>query len=213
VEYVVSANNNVLVSAKTAPNSYDLYTDISGAFSLDSVLTGYPSPFIDAAYDTTDYWITDGLSIYSGTEDAWTEDEPSTSGTPTGIYYSTLYSQLYAAFESTEADSSEVFINNGTWGGSADTSDLAAPTDFAELSRDGNDIVILGSVEGYYETATGSAFATPDPDNILTTNQNYLNIELKDAIVRTVFVDGDLFFAGTVGNGLWKNTGGVWARE
>ena len=218
VESVVSANTYVFVSVKTGSNSYDLYSNVLDAFDIDGDaegdVTGNPRPFVDVAFDTTDYWITDGTSILTGTEDAWTLDEPAASGTPTGLFYSSLYGQLYAAFESSEAEASEVFVHDGAaWGGTADTSQLLAPTDFSEINRGGKDIVILGSVSGYYETDTGSGFSEPDPANELTTNQNYLNIELEDSIIRCLFVNGDTIFAGTVGNGLWKNVAGVWSRE
>ncbi len=221
-----------LIVDDTADSSpkYDLYVSDDGTvFSL--VLDDHPFP-ADMAYDEENdtYWLISGSSLLSatgteltaGTDFTEPASYPATTGF-TGIHYSQAISCLFLSTrEGTVYESPD-----GSWNG-APVQNLGENLgDFTDYYTDYSvdvtrAVVLLGSKGGYYEkefsmdnstnpvTVTAvTDFQAPE----LSTNENYLSLELSTCVVRGFYAYPDtgslqfdsVVFAMTAGYGLWSN--------
>ncbi|MCK4543742.1 MAG: hypothetical protein KAU17_16035, partial [Spirochaetales bacterium] len=183
----------------------------------------------DVEYDndtTTQYYAVAGEKLYSGaTAGALAVHGTAPGNDPAadlkGLYFDstspipTLYLSDTAGFVYLNTDDTA----SAAWTKSADAlqnnSDKAAALrDFLKVDLGTQELIILGSEDGYYEQSSGTTFVAPTD---LTKSENYINLELRAADTTLVFqrssgTDFD-FYLGTAGYGLWKNSDSDGARR
>ena len=219
--YLVAASGSLIVSlrvdlAYTAVESQDgdLFTALS--------LPGQYTVVNDAASFQGDLWLVSGTLLYSNTGGDFSSVIG--AGTPAedgevlgGLFTSTTLDTLFA----TSKNGGVYALNGGEWKlitRIEDKNNLLALTDLAEATINNNTVILVGTENGYYEivfpgtTFLGSSFSKFEPGETgsLSSDDNYSITLLADTEVRTFYVDtspsdGPLLFAGTSGNGLWRN--------
>jgi hypothetical protein len=222
---VFSTNSNLFALEQVDLNKYTLWDGSNGtAFTAIAGMTDITRMVTDVEYDdqgTFGYYAVAGEKLYSGatagalTEHVTTAPENGTADLK-GLYFDstspipTLYLSDTAGFVYLNTDDTA----SAAWIKSADalqnnSDNAAALRDFLKVNLGSQELIILGSEDGYYEQSTGTTFTAPTD---LTKSDNYINLKLRAADITLVFqrsseTDFD-FYIGTAGkrghSRLWR---------
>jgi hypothetical protein len=156
-----------------------------------------------AAFDGTDYWVTDGYSVYTSSDSYANPVSHSMSGKITGLHFSTAFSNTLFASTS----SGKIYSESG--GSFSEVESGLSPLyGFSEINRDGTDLLLVGSISGYYESSDGVNFQEPDGTSV-STDGNYQSSILSSADVLQFYIDTvdtpQIIYALTAQLGLWQN--------
>lgn len=219
----VFSENSVLFAVTGASNDYTLWADAGSGFV--EVLTGLPSASnADAAWDGTQYWVIWGDKLYYGIPGgAFTEENlPDEVALDTddvfgGVYYEASTDTLFVSLRRFDAEDGVytgdvIAYSDSSW--TEHTTGLSPLHDFSGLTTsDGNDLVVVGSDNGYYELNLGVADAIFDGPELSCDSVSYLSLPVSGTVIKDFSVIGDDLYALTVNGGLWKNTDGSWSIE
>ncbi|WP_319476892.1 hypothetical protein [Marispirochaeta aestuarii] len=221
------ADGRVYVATQETANetdkiyNYRLYAappDLSSFTPIDDGGTTYifeNKPIRDLASNGTTVFFITSDNVYTGSTVGSTF---SVETSPSGRYlrklhYSTTHAALFLSTGSQSINGSGYVYewNGSNWDGFGSVGD--DPNDFADISFGGTDYLVIGSENGYYESATSTTSFTGESATIESASK-YEITDLSSAVVQGLFDGpGNIFFAMTSGNGLWRNTGGTWSRE
>ncbi|MBN2050512.1 MAG: hypothetical protein JW760_08725 [Spirochaetales bacterium] len=201
------AENGVLfvVSRDITNATWSIYSYDGSVFTEELPDLDVNAGVWDMAWDGTDYWILWGESLYRGTLGGvkTVVDCSSIDGANidyTGLFFHDPTGTIYLAANSLSKGS--VWSWNGT-GWTSVGSELEKLNDFAFFTVNGTPVILVGSVEGYYEFDGVSTFTLPEITCVYAT---YKTLELSDSVIREFMVSGDTFYALTSNAGLWKNS-------
>ncbi|ORC37326.1 hypothetical protein B4O97_03800 [Marispirochaeta aestuarii] len=222
------AENELYVATQETANetdkiyNYRLYhaDDASNLSSGFSQVTVGGSPFVSSnkpirdldAIPAGDFFFITSAKVYSGTDVTFNE-----SVWPNRylrkLHYSPLLSSLFLSAGSQSINGSGYVYK---WNGVDDWDFVDSvgddPNDFEDVTFGGSDYLLIGTENGYYESSDGNSF-TGESATIESASK-YEITDLSSAVVQGLFDGpGNIFFAMTSGNGLWRNTAGTWSRE
>jgi len=208
---LVFAENGVLFVVDGTSNNYSLRSYSGGGFTLE--LSGLKSAGnADIAWDGSQYWFIWDDSIYTGTLGNFSASdvsamELSAIDTFGGIHYDEASSTLYVSVK--REHEGEVWVHDGsTWRSHAVGLEISHDF-FSYTTSDNQDIILLGSDDGYYEK-TGDTFDIP---TVSCSYNSYISLNLSDAVIHSFAMDAASFYALTLNDGLWKNSDGAWSLE
>ena len=227
-----SADDNLFALEQVDLNKYTLWDGSDGiAFTAIVGMTDITRMVTDVEYDdqgTFGYYAVAGEKLYSGaTAGALAVHGTDPGNDPAadlkGLYFDSANATLYLSDTEGFVYTNNDDVGAGTWSKAEDallnnSDNAAALRDFLKVNLGSQELIILGSEDGYYEQSSGTTFVAPTD---LTKSENYINLELRAADITLVFqpssgTDFD-FYLGTAGYGLWKNSDseGIrrWDRE
>ena len=202
--------------------------DTFSAVTLDgqSAPFSQSAPVIDAASFQGDLWLVCGSSVYKDTGGSFAllTDSGGPVGSKSGLggIYASPASSLDTVFVADRDGVVYALPNGGAWDTTditddgTDTGSALSLGDFAEVAVGGSTVLLVATAKGYSELIFGAGYSSdvaqvlPGATGSLTSDSNYQNVMLADSSVLALFVDasavkGPILFAGTGGNGLWRN--------
>lgn len=223
---VISVNNYLLVSNRVSSTEYSYFYSADGAAFTTTGLANKSAPITAAVWDGTNYFVAIEDVVFLDT-DGGVDPPDNFSATAGTIVTSGIGGMYFAAAGSTNIGTDTLFAsteegkvhfstdNGGTWtemdGGSS-----FPLTDIELITTSGTEeVLVAGTIGGGYLEAVisagdnaGDLTLTAISRDSYSTDQNYLNTELSSAPINDFFYDTveDVLFAGTSGNGLWRNS-------
>lgn len=201
----IHEENGVLFIVSRGAITASIYSYDGSVFTEELADLDLNAGVWDLAWDGTEYWFLWGESLYRGVLGSGKTAVDCSSVDVayidfTGIYYDGTTDTIFLSANSLSKGS--VWSWSGTAWASVGT-DLEKLNDFASFTVNGTPLILLGSMEGYYEFDGVSTFALPEKTCVYAT---YKTLELSDSVVREFVVSGDVFYALTSNAGLWKNS-------
>jgi hypothetical protein len=201
--------------------NYRLYiannpADLSLGFSQ---ITVGGSPFVSTnkpirdldAIPAGDFFFITSAVVYTGSGDTFNE-----AVWPDrylrNLHYSTTHGSLFLSTGSQPINGSGYVYewNGSAWDGFSSVG--GDPNDFGDIVFGGVNYLVIGTKSGYYESSGGSGFSGESAT--INSAAEYDITDLSSSVVQGLFDGpGDIFFAMTSGNGLWRNTNKTWSRE
>lgn len=218
---LATANSQLLLAYRSSDEtSVDIYAGATLLETIDVSAAGLYNGRFDACWDGTDYWITYGNSLLTGTALSGvgiSRISASDNTNPAhvldtdvdgygGIHYDTLNTTVYLSTEEGHILSE----SGGNW--TKEQSLGEGLHDFATVTVDGTQVLLVGADTGYYELLAGT-FREPSDEAysfVTIAPSIYNSLNLKSAAVNGFLPadgadSGVSFYAASYGFGLWRN--------